>query len=318
MNLLREYIRKTLLEIKSSELPWGELSDSLRAKFPNFGETVVSLSGQETLPFTLEKRTISDRSGQRLASFLVGYGEYDSKNPVTKITNDELDSVIEEINKWSSQFGLHVARDQLATNGNRAFLKVGLMDLATDEVKKPEKLYHVTDPDTAELILSQGLVPRSAKRRGKGGRAGDMMASAGRSYPERIFMFTTKGPAISQALKTAKIMHRMSFTRDVLGDIEAYNTEKSQSIGRSETPVVLEIEGSKVGKIMSDPDFAMGSGAVFTTEAIPPEAITKLSTLDREDYVYNWKENYKVEQMLKDDYEGTMAKIKKWESSQGL
>ena len=41
--------------------------------------------------------------------------------------------------------------------------------------------------------------------------------------------------------------------------------------------------------------------------------------MDRGNFTYDWRENYKVSQMLKDDIGGTlMAKIKKWETSQGI
>lgn len=319
MKLLREYIRELLQETKSSELPWEELSATLRSKFPNIGEEFVSLSGKKSDRFELQQRTVSDRSRQRLASFLIGHGNFAGNNPPTKISDSELNDIIGEIDNWASKFGLHVARDQLAMNGNQAILKIGLMDLETDEVEKPALLYHITDPETAEIILSQGLQPQGAKRRGKAGSAGDMTASAGRSYPDRVFMFTQLKSAISRASKDAKVMHRLSFVRDVLEDKKKYNEDSSQIIGRSSTPVVLEIDGSKVGKIMKDPDFSMESGAVFTTDPVPASAISKSQTVDRGNYTYNWRENYKVQEMLKDDNDGSvMKKIKAWESSQGL
>ena len=192
------------------------------------------------------------------------------------------------------------------------------MDLKTGEVEKPEKLYHITDPEAAEVILSQGLQPQSARRRGKAGKAGDMTGAAGRSYPGRIFMFTDAQAALARASKTAKIMHRLSFVRDVLGDETEYEKGASQTIGRSATPVVLEIDGAAVGKVMSDPDFEIGQGAVFSTDPVPASAISKYKVLDRGDYEYNWRENYQVKQMLNSDYDGVMSKIKAWEQSQRL
>jgi len=318
MNLLREYIRELLNEAKSSELPWAELSDILRQKFPDFGEEVTMLSGERLRPLDLRQTTIRDMGNQRMASFWVGYGDNDYDNPATKVSSAELDAVVDEIDRWAREFGLHVARDELATNSNIATLKIGLMDLETDEVERPLKLYHVTDPESADIILSQGLQPRSARRRGKAGQSGDMMAAAGRSYPDRIFMFTDAKTALDRASKTAKIMHRLSFVRDVLGDAPEYKRAVSQTIGKTATPVVLEIDGDAVGKIMTDPDFKVGSGAVFTTVAIPPSAITKYKVVDRGDFQYNWRSNYKVKKALQDDYEGTMAKIRAWERSQNL
>jgi hypothetical protein len=315
MKLLREYIRELLLkEVKSTDLPWADLSDILRQKFPDFGEEVtVPLSGKRLRPFDLWQATVRDRGNQRLASFWVGYGDGDYHNPATKVSSAELDAVVDEIDRWAREFGLHVARDKLETNGMIATLKIGLMDLETDEVEKPSKLYHVTDPESAEMILSQGLQPRSARRRGKAGKS-----AAGRSYPDRIFMFTDAKTALGIASKTAKIMHRVSFIRDVLGDVPEYKRAMSQTIGKTATPVVLEIDGDAVGKIMTDPDFEVGSGAVFTTAAIPPSAITKYKVVDRGDFQYNWRSNYFVKEALQDDYEGTMAKIRAWEKSQDL
>jgi RNA:NAD 2'-phosphotransferase (TPT1/KptA family) len=318
MNLLREYIRELLKETKSSDLPWAELSSTLRSKFPNIGEEFVSVSGKKSDRFELQQRTVSDRSRQRIASFLVGHGNFAANNPPTKISDSDLNDIIGEIDNWASEFGLHVARDQLAMNGNQAILKIGLMDLETDEVEKPALLYHITDPETADIILSQGLQPQSAKRRGKAGEAGEMIASAGRSYPGRVFMFTQLKSAMNRASKDAKIMHRLSFVRDVLEDKEKYNKDSSQIIGRSSTPVILEIDGNKINNIMADPDFEVGSGAVFTIGTVPASAISKLRTVDRGNYVYDWRENYKVQEMLKDDYDGTMSKIKAWEKSEGL
>jgi len=319
MNLLREYIRELLLkEVKSSELPWAELSDILRKKFPGFGEEVEMPAGGKRKPFEIEQRTVADRGPQRLASFTIGYGDFSYDKPATKFSDADLDAVVDEIDKWAANFGLHVARDQLAMNSNIAMLKVGLMDLETDEVEKPAKLYHVTDPVTAETILSQGLEPQSARRRGKAGKAGDMMGAAGRSYPGRIFMFTDAQTALARASKTAKIMHRLSFVRDVLEDEAEYEKGASQTIGKSETPVVLEIDGSAVGKVMADPDFEMGKGAVFSTDAVPPSAISKYKDVDRGSFEYDWRDNYKVREMLRSDYGGTMSKIKAWEQSQGL
>jgi hypothetical protein len=187
MKLLREYIRELLLkEVKSTDLPWADLSDLLQQKFPDFGEEVTTISGKRLHPLDLRQATVLDRGSQRLASFWVGYGDYDYDNPATKVSSAELDAVVDEIDRWAREFGLHVARDELATNSNIATLKIGLMDLETDEVEKPSKLYHVTDPESAEMILSQGLQPRSARRRGKAGKSGDMTATAGRSYPDRI------------------------------------------------------------------------------------------------------------------------------------
>jgi RNA:NAD 2'-phosphotransferase (TPT1/KptA family) len=319
MNLLREYIRELLLkEVKSTDLPWADLSDLLQQKFPDFGEEVTTISGKRLHPLDLRQATVLDRGSQRLASFWVGYGDYDYDNPATKVSSAELDAVVDEIDRWAREFGLHVARDELATNSNIATLKIGLMDLETDEVEKPSKLYHVTDPESAEMILSQGLQPRSARRRGKAGKSGDMTATAGRSYPDRIFMFTDAKTALGIASKTAKIMDRLLFVRDVLGDVPEYKRAMSRTIGKTATPVVLEIDGDAVGKIMTDPDFEVGSGAVFTTAAIPPSAITKYKVVDRGDFQYNWRSNYKVKKALQDDYEGTMAKIRAWERSQDL
>ena len=319
MKLLREYIRALLLkEVKSSELPWAELSDILRKKFPGFGEEVEMPAGGKRKPFELEQRTVSDRGPQKVASFTVGYGDYSYGRPTTKFSDSDLDAVIDEIDKWAANFGLHVARDQLAMNSNIATLKVGLMDLETDEVEKPAKLYHVTNPETAEMILSQGLQPQAARRRGKAGKSGDMTGAAGRSYPGRIFMFTDAQAALARASKTAKIMHRLSFVRDVLGDETEYEKGASQTIGRSSTPVVLEIDGAAVGKILSDPDFEMGKGAVFSTESVPASAISKYKVVDRGNFEYNWQDNYQVKQMLNSDYDGVMSKIKAWEQSQGL
>jgi RNA:NAD 2'-phosphotransferase (TPT1/KptA family) len=319
MKLLREYIRELLLkEVKSTDLPWADLSNLLQQKFPDFGEEVTTISGKRFHPLDLRQATVLDRGSQRLASFWVGYGDYDYDNPATKVSSAELDAVVDEIDRWAREFGLHVARDELATNSNIATLKIGLMDLETDEVEKPSKLYHVTDPESAEMILSQGLQPRSARRRGKAGKSGDMTATAGRSYPDRIFMFTDAKTALGIASKTAKIMDRLSFVRDVLGDAPEYKRAVSRTIGKTATPVVLEIDGDAVGKIMTDPDFEVGSGAVFTTAAIPPSAITKYKVVDRGDFQYNWRSNYKVKKALQDDYEGTMAKIRAWERSQDL
>ena len=319
MSLLREYIRELLLkEIKSTDLPWADLSDLLQQKFPDFGEEVTTISGKRLHPLDLRQATVLDRGSQRLASFWVGYGDYDYDNPATKVSSAELDAVVDEIDRWAREFGLHVARDELATNSNIATLKIGLMDLETDEVEKPSKLYHVTDPESAEMILSQGLLPRSARRRGKAGKSGDMTATAGRSYPDRIYLFTNAKTALGIASKTAKIMDRLLFVRDVLGDVPEYKRAMSRTIGKTATPVVLEIDGDAVGKIMTDPDFEVGSGAVFTTAAIPPSAITKYKVVDRGDFQYNWRSNYKVKKALQDDYEGTMAKIRAWERSQDL
>jgi hypothetical protein len=210
MKLLREYIRELLLkEVKSTDLPWADLSNLLQQKFPDFGEEVTTISGKRFHPLDLRQATVLDRGSQRLASFWVGYGDYDYDNPATKVSSAELDAVVDEIDRWAREFGLHVARDELATNSNIATLKIGLMDLETDEVEKPSKLYHVTDPESAEMILSQGLQPRSARRRGKAGKSGDMTATAGRSYPDRIFMFTDAKTALGIASKTAKIMDRL-------------------------------------------------------------------------------------------------------------
>ena len=319
MKLLREYIRELLLkEVKSSDLPWEQLSDTLRSKLPNVGEEFVSLSGKKSDRFELQKRTVSDRSRQRLASFLVGYGDFASNSPPTKISDADLNNIIDEIDNWASEFGLHVARDQLAMNGNQAILKIGLMDLETDEVKKPALLYHITDPKTADIILSQGLQPKGAKRRGRAGQAGSMTSAAGRSYPARIFMFSQLQSALNRASKDAKVMHRLTFIRDVLGDEKKYYEGMSQIIGRSPTPVILEIDSNEINNVMTDPDFADGSGAVFTIDTVPASAISKLRTVDRGNYVYDWRENYKVQEMLKNDYDGTMSKIKAWEKSEGL
>lgn len=319
MKLLREYIRELLLkEVKSSDLPWAELSGILRKKFPEFGEEVTMPGGGKRKPFDLEQRTVKDRAAQRVASFVVGYGDYSYDNPATEISDAELDAVIDEINKWAGGFELHVARDQLAMNSNIAMLAVGLMDVETEGVEKPAKLYHVTDPETAEIILSQGLEPQSAKRRGKAGKAGDMTGAAGRSYPGRTFMFTDAQTALNRASKTAKIMHRLSFVKGVLEDEVEYEKGASQTIGRSATPVVLEIDGDAVGKLMSDPDFEKGKGAAFSTDPIPPSAISKYETVDRGNFEYNWRDDYRVKRMLDTDYDGTMSKIKAWEQSQGL
>lgn len=319
MSLLREYIRELLLkEVKSTDLPWADLSNLLQQKFPDFGEEVTTISGKRLHPLDLRQATVLDRGSQRLASFWVGYGDYDYDNPATKVSSAELDAVVDEIDRWAREFGLHVARDELATNSNIATLKIGLMDLETDEVEKPSKLYHVTDPESAEMILSQGLQPRSARRRGKAGKSGDMTATAGRSYPDRIYLFTDAKTALGIASKTAKIMDRLLFVRDVLGDVPEYKRAMSRTIGKTATPVVLEIDGDAVGKIMTDPDFEVGSGAVFTTVAIPPSAITKYKVVDTWDSRYNWRSNYFAKKALQDDYEGTMAKIRAWERSQDL
>ena len=319
MKLLREYIREMLLqEVKSTDLPWADLSDILRQKFPDFGEEVTLLSGDRLQPFDLWQARVRDRGSQRLASFWIGYGDGDYHNPATKVSSAELDAVVDEIDRWAREFGLHVARDRLETNSQVANLKIGLMDLETDEVDKPSKLYHITDPESAEMILSQGLQPRSARRRGKADKSGNMMTAAGRSYPDRIYLFTDAKRALNRASHTAKIMHRLSFVRDVLGDAAEYKRAMSRTIGKTATPVVLEIDGDAVGKIMTDPDFKVGSGAVFTTGAIPPSAITKYKVVDRGDFQYNWRSNYFVKEALQDDYEGTMAKIRAWERSQDL
>ena len=103
-----------------------------------------------------------------------------------------------------------------------------------------------------------------------------------------------------------------------MGDVPEYKRAMSRTIGKTATPVVLEIDGDAVGKIMTDPDFEVGSGAVFTTVAIPPSAITKYKVVDTGDSRYNWRSNYFAKKALQDDYEGTMAKIRAWERSQDL
>ena len=123
---------------------------------------------------------------------------------------------------------------------------------------------------------------------------------------------------VNSLSETADSLDELYFLFPVIEDEVEYEKGASQTIGRSATPVVLEIDGDAVGKLMSDPDFEKGKGAAFSTDPIPPSAISKYETVDRGNFEYNWRDDYRVKRMLDTDYDGTMSKIKAWEQSQGL